>query len=61
MKYTVKKIPQCVIDDNKICSNCGECIFCDLDMTKICDNCCKCIGMGDKDYETILIDEIIEE
>lgn len=34
----------CVLDETKICDNCGECNVCDLDPNKICDNCMKCMG-----------------
>jgi hypothetical protein len=54
------EIKLCVLDDNNKCTDCGKCMYCDLDITKICDNCCKCIEQTNKDYETILIDEIIE-
>jgi len=49
----------CVLDDNKKCTNCQECLVCDLDPNKICDNCCRCLDENSSDYETILIDEII--
>lgn len=48
----------CVLEDNKICDDCGQCNLCDLDPTKICDNCMKCIKTG-ADYNAIEIDEII--
>lgn len=41
----------CVLDDNKICDDCGECNRCDLDPEKICDNCCRCIAMEDEGKE----------
>lgn len=41
----------CLLDENKICDNCGECDRCDLDPNKICDNCCKCIAMEDEGKE----------
>jgi len=50
----------CILENNKKCSACGECMFCDLDITKICDNCCQCLEEIEKDYETIIIDEIVE-
>ena len=40
---------ECVLFD-KICDNCGECMFCDLDPTKLCDNCGKCVEIKDDDY-----------
>ena len=49
---------RCLLDENKICDDCGECDRCDLDPTKICDNCCKCIAMEDADSEfrTVTLD-----
>lgn len=49
----------CVLDDTKLCNQCQECLKCDLDPSKICDNCCKCLDKKIKDYESIIIDEII--
>jgi len=48
----------CVLDETKICDDCGECNVCDLDSNKICDNCMKCIQSG-ADYNAVEIDEII--
>ena len=48
---------RCVLDDLKICDDCGECQKCDLDPNKICDNCMKCVNSG-ADYTAIEIDEI---
>lgn len=50
----------CVLDENKICDNCGECNVCDLDPNKICDNCMKCLNTG-AEYNAIEIDEIIDD
>ena len=49
---------KCVLDENKICDDCGECNYCDLNPFKICDNCGKCIGMNEE-YREIKIDEIM--
>ena len=49
----------CVLNEDKICDSCQECLFCDLDQLKKCDNCCRCLDNNKKDYETITIDEII--
>ncbi len=49
----------CVLDETKICDECGECQRCDLDPNKICDNCMKCVNSG-ADYTAIEIDEIID-
>ena len=48
----------CLLDENKICDDCGECDRCDLDPNKICDNCCKCIAMEDegKEFRSRVID-----
>ena len=50
----------CVLEDGKICDDCGQCNLCDLDPTKICDNCMKCIHTG-AEYNAIEIDEIITD
>ena len=50
---------RCVLDDYKICDDCGECQRCDLDPDKICDNCMKCVQTG-ADYSAIQIDEVFE-
>ena len=44
-------IRMCVLEDGKICDDCGECDRCDLDPNKICDNCCRCIAMEDEGKE----------
>lgn len=48
---------KCVLDEEKICDECGECDYCDLNPFKRCDNCGKCIDSGDE-YREIKIDEI---
>jgi len=50
----------CVLDENKICDDCGECSVCDLDPNKICDNCMKCVNTGAA-YNAVEIDEIIDD
>ena len=50
----------CVLDETKLCNDCGECTVCDLDPNKICDNCMKCVKSG-ADYNAIEIDEIIDD
>lgn len=50
----------CVLDENKLCDDCGECNVCDLDPNKICDNCMQCLKTG-ADYVAIEIDEIIDD
>lgn len=47
----------CVLDEKKICDDCGECDYCDLNPFKICDNCGKCIDTKDE-YRELKIDEI---
>ena len=47
----------CVLYDDEICSECGECDICDMDGDKKCDNCEKCL-MSDADYAEIEIDAI---
>lgn len=48
----------CILDETKLCDNCGECEMCDLDKTKYCDNCGKCIN-PDTEYAKIKIDDIV--
>ena len=50
---------KCMLYDDKLCDDCGECTRCDLDPSKTCDNCMKCINTG-ADYNAIEIDEIFE-
>ena len=50
----------CVLDENKVCDDCGECNRCDLNPDKICDNCMECLKTG-ADYRAIEIDEIIDD
>ena len=49
---------RCVLDEAKLCDDCGECNVCDLDPNKICDNCMRCLK-SDADYRAVEIDEII--
>ena len=49
----------CVLQEGKICDDCGQCNMCDLDPNKICDNCMQCLKT-DADYRAIEIDEIFE-
>lgn len=53
-------IKPCVLYDDKICDDCGECNVCDLNPNKICDNCMECLKSG-ADYNAIEIDEIIDD
>lgn len=50
---------KCVLDEYKICDECGNCNRCDLDPNKICDNCMKCVRT-DAEYNAVEIDEIFE-
>lgn len=50
----------CVLDETKLCDDCGECNVCDLDPNKICDNCMKCLKSG-ADYNAVEIDEIVDD
>ena len=51
---------RCVLDESKLCDECGECERCDLDPNKICDNCMKCLSSSGADYLAIEVDDIIE-
>ncbi len=48
---------KCILDEEKICDECGECDYCDLNPFKKCDNCGKCIDSSDE-YREIKIDGI---
>ncbi len=50
---------RCMLDEEKICDDCGECVRCDLDPDKFCDNCMKCVRSG-ADYRAIEVDEVFE-
>lgn len=58
MSDPVNDTRMCLLDDDKVCDNCGECDRCDLDPNKICDNCCKCLAIEDEESEfrTVTID-----
>ena len=49
---------KCILDDKKICDECGECDFCDLNPFKRCDNCGKCID-SPEEYREIKIDDVV--
>ncbi len=49
---------KCILDETKICTDCGECDKCDLESDKLCDNCGKCIGL-DADSRAIEIEDVI--
>ena len=57
---TLDEQKRCVLDETKICDDCGQCNVCDLDPDKICDNCMRCLNTG-ADYNAIEIDEIIDD
>ena len=47
---------KCILYDDRICNDCGECLICDLDPNKLCDNCGKCISSsGDHEFLSMLI------
>lgn len=45
----------CILYDNRICDNCGECNMCDLDPKKVCDSCGACLET-EEDYNTLDVD-----
>ena len=49
----------CVLDEDRLCDDCGDCLKCDLDQDKTCDNCMRCVQKSDADYLAIEIDEVI--
>lgn len=48
---------KCILDNQKICDECGECDFCDLNPFKRCDNCGKCID-DNVEYRELMIDDV---
>lgn len=54
----------CVLDPDKKCNGCKECLMCDLDPNKICNNCGKCIDFfntDEKGYVSIKVDKVITD
>jgi len=51
----------CIFNDRKICSNCGECEVCELNSNKKCNNCGKCLELEGYDVKAIKIDEVFED
>ena len=49
---------KCILDESKLCNDCGECDVCDLDSNRVCDNCGKCIGL-DADSRAIEIEDVV--
>ena len=49
----------CIMDEDRICIDCGDCLTCDLDPEKVCDNCMRCVQKSNADYLAIEIDEVI--
>lgn len=58
MSESEKTMRNCLLDESKVCDDCGECDRCDLDPNKICDNCCKCLAIEDEgdEFRTVTID-----
>ena len=50
----------CVLEDDKLCTNCGRCNMCDLDPEKVCDNCMRCLQRSKADYAEIMIDAVYD-
>ncbi len=51
------KVRMCLLDETKVCDDCGECDRCDLDPNKICDNCCRCLALEDEsEFRTVTVD-----
>lgn len=48
----------CVLEDGKICNDCGECEYCDLNPFKKCTNCGRCID-SEEEYRELKIDQVI--
>ena len=51
----------CIFNDRKICSNCGECEVCELNASKKCNNCGRCLELEGYDVKAIKIDEVFED
>lgn len=51
---------RCVLDDTKLCIDCGECNRCDLDPNKICDNCCKCLEI-ELPFASVPVADVVTE
>lgn len=51
---------QCIFNEKKTCTNCGECNVCEHNRDKICDNCGKCLEIEGYDVKAIKIDEVFE-
>ena len=48
----------CVLEEGKLCDDCGRCNMCDLDPEKVCDNCMRCLKRSKADYAEIMIDAV---
>lgn len=49
----------CILDEDSLCVDCGDCLVCDMDSEKLCDNCMRCVQKSNADYLAIEIDEVI--
>lgn len=36
----------CVLEDDRLCTDCGRCNMCDIDPEKVCDNCMRCLNLN---------------
>ncbi|MFZ7120466.1 MAG: hypothetical protein ACOWWH_05905 [Eubacteriaceae bacterium] len=50
-------IKKCLLNENKICNDCGQCLLCDLDKNKVCNNCGACLE-NNNEYSVIRIDNV---
>ncbi len=46
---------KCILYDDRICNDCGECLRCDLDPNKICDNCGKCLVVNNDEFRSVIL------
>ena len=46
---------KCILYDDRICNDCGECLLCDLDPEKLCNNCGKCIEGDGGEFISMLV------
>lgn len=51
----------CLFDNKKVCTDCGECNTCDIVDGKICDNCGKCLEFEGIDTKATRLSDLIEK
>lgn len=51
----------CLFDNKKVCTDCGECNTCDIVDGKICDNCGKCLEFEGIDTKATRLSDLMEK